>query len=98
MLLGQGTNMLRPRAGQSTNTLGYACGQKHMQNVNLKIHPCWDRGLFLSCCLFKSVLLALLQKLVGDFFLGGREIWRELCGNLPGVFLTHEIKAQKFWG
>ena len=39
------------------------------------------------------VLLALLQKLIGEFFLSlGREIWREFCG----IFLTHEIKAQTF--
>ena len=42
-----------------------------------------------------NILLALLQKLVGEFFLIlGREIWREFAG----FFLTHEIKAQNFRG
>ena len=39
-----------------------------------------------------NVLPVPLQKLVGEFLVFYREIWREFCR----TFLTHKAKAQKF--
>ena len=41
------------------------------------------------------VLLALLQKLVGDFFLF---LGRKFCEKFGGISRTRKIKAQKLWG
>ena len=49
----------------------------------------------LFCALLRSFLPALLQKLVGEFFYFGEEIWREFCGIFFGPTKT---KAQKIRG
>ena len=41
------------------------------------------------------VLPALLQKLVGEFFLFRREISCKFGGSFAGFFSTHKIKAEK---
>ena len=45
------------------------------------------------------VLLALLQKLVGEFFLiWGREIWREIWREFWGIFSDPRNKGSKISG
>ena len=59
----------------------------------------FQKGSFGGCSPVQKLLPALLQKLIGEFFLffagkfGGK-----FGGNFAGFFLTHRIKAQTFRG
>ena len=59
-----------------------------------------EHGLQITVC--ESLLPAILQKLVGEFFwfFAGKfgKFSGKFGGNFPGFFLTHRTKAQKFRG